>query len=511
MNFDELLSGESQTVEYKKERSASSKSYVKTVVAFANACGGNLVFGVDDKTHEVLGIPDERVLEDMDAIANAIMDSVEPQVLPEITVKSASGKNLILVEVPVGRQCPYYLKSEGVEGGVYVRVGATTRHADLEWARMLSQECAQGGYDRLVRRGRTVTDEQIDALCERMYEVAVSRASEERRGLIRRVARAQLLSWGLLRERDGEMLPTNAFLALTGDPEVVRPLQCAVFKDDSRAVFLDRRDIEGDLMAQIDGAYLYALEKMNMGADLGGVVRRDVYEIPGWSVREVITNAVLHRSYIEGSPTQVALYSDRLEVSSPGGIVRGFSLDRALSGESCPRNGALAQAFLYMGLIESWGSGIPRVRRELAEAGLREPEFVDVDGRMRVNLWRPTAEEFAARLRGETAPAASDGADGGPSDAAVQAAKTDRKPIETDRTDGKPIETDRKPIETDRGALVVSYLKEHEDAGISELAEVLGLGKDRAKAVVRDMVSRGLVAKVGDKRYARYVLPEGEN
>ncbi len=500
MTLDTLLSGESQTVEYKKERSASSKGYVKTVVAFANARGGTLVFGVDDKTHEVVGIPDERVLEDMDAIANAVMDSVAPQVLPEITVKSVQGKNLILVEVPVGRQCPYYLKSEGLENGVYVRVGATTRHADLEWSRMLSQECAQGGYDRLVRRGRTVGEEQVEALCERMHEVAVSRASEERRGLIRQVTKSQLLSWGLLCEREGEILPTNAFLALTGDPEVVRPLQCAVFKDDSRAVFLDRRDIEGDLMAQIDGAYLYALEKMNMGADLGGVVRRDVYEIPAWSVREVITNAVLHRSYIESTPTQVALYADRLEVSSPGGIVRGFSLDRALSGESCPRNGALAQAFLYMGLIESWGSGIPRVKRELAEAGLAEPEFSDLDGRMRVNLWRPSAEEFAARLRGESVPSATDRT-------AEKPIETDRKPIEGAE---KPIETDRKPIACNRDALVVAYLAEHGDAGIAELADILGLGKDRAKAVVRDMVTRGVVLKVGERRYARYALPEAQ-
>ena len=143
VDIGELLSGESQTVEYKVERPASAKSYIKTVVAFANARGGILVFGVDDKTREVVGVPSEKVFQDADAIANAIADSVSPQIFPEITVKCARDKNLILVEVPVGRQCPYYVKSEGLETGVYVRMGATTRRADLEWARMLSQECAQ--------------------------------------------------------------------------------------------------------------------------------------------------------------------------------------------------------------------------------------------------------------------------------------------------------------------------------------------------------------------------------
>lgn len=494
MDVEMLLSGESKAVEYKAERPGNSKSYVKSVVAFSNARGGVIVFGVDDKTREIIGIPSDRVFSDMDAISNAVMDSVAPQVMPDISVTTVRGKTLILLEVPAGRSCPYYIKSEGLENGVYVRVGATTRHADLEWARVLGQECASGGFDRLPRRGATVTEDQINALCERMYEVALSRASEDRRGFIRKVSKSQLVSWGVLCERDGELLPTNAFLILTGDSELVRPLQCAVFKDDSRATFLDRRDVSGDLMAQIDGAYLYALEKMNMGADLDGVVRRDVYEIPAWSVREVITNAVLHRSYVERSSTQVALYADRLEVSSPGGVVRGFTLERAMQGESRPRNEALAQAFLYMNLIESWGSGIPRVNRECAEAGLRKPEFADIDGLLRVNLWRPSADEFAARLRHE------------------QPMRTDRQSMAVDRqsiaVDGQSIEVGVLPKASDRDKAVLELVGNGGEASASELAESLGLSKSRMRAVLQEMAGRGLIVKVGDKRYTRYVLPQ---
>ena len=92
MEIEELLAGESQTIEYKLERPVSSKAYIKTVVAFANARGGTLVFGVDDKTREVVGVPSEKVFQDADAIANAIADSIAPQVLPEITVKCARGR-----------------------------------------------------------------------------------------------------------------------------------------------------------------------------------------------------------------------------------------------------------------------------------------------------------------------------------------------------------------------------------------------------------------------------------
>lgn len=494
MDIEKLLAGESKAVEYKAERSGNSKSYVKSVVAFSNARGGVIVFGVDDEAHEILGIPSDKVFSDMDAIANAVMDSVAPQVMPDITVTTVHGKSLILLEVPAGRACPYYIKSEGIENGVYVRVGATTRHADLEWSRMLGQECASGGFDRLPHRGATVTEDQIDALCERMYEVALSRASMDRHGLIHKVTKSQLISWGLLCERDGELLPTNAFLILTGSPELVKPLQCAVFKDDSRTTFLDRRDISGDLMSQIDGAYLYALEKMNMGADLRGVVRRDVYEIPAWSVREVITNAVLHRSYVERSSTQVALYADRLEIGSPGGVVRGFSLERAMRGESRPRNEALAQAFLYMNLIESWGSGIPRVNRECVEVGLREPEFTDIDGFLRVNLWRPSADEFAARLRHEQ-----------PMETDRQSISVDRQSIEVDR---QSIEVSALPGASDRDGAILEIMRERGEVTASELAELFGLSKSRMRAVLQEMAEHGLIVKVGDKRYARYMLPQ---
>ena len=500
MDVDKLLSGESQTVEYKAQRLPRSKSYARTVVAFANARGGTLVFGVDDKTRELVGIPDEQVFQEMDAITNAIMDSVEPQIIPEVTLRSVHGKSLILVEVPVGRQCPYFLKSEGLEKGVYVRVGASTRHADLEWIRELTQECAPGGFDRLVRRGFSVSGDDIARLCDRMYEVALSRSTGPEVANIRRVTKSQLLSWGVLVNHEGETLPTNAFLILTGNDEAVRPLQCAIFKDDSRAVFLDRRDITGDIMTQIEGSYHYVLEKMNMGADLGGVVRRDVYELPTWSVREVITNAVLHRSYVERSSVQVALHSDRLEVSSPGGIMRGFSLDRAMSGESRPRNEALAQAFLYMRLIEGWGSGIPRVSREFEERGMRAPKFQDNDGRFRVSLWRPSPDGFASYLRDGMSRADNRGVrlgsfDGRPMEAGGQTMPVDRQ----------ATRVDRKLMEVDRSALVLSYLQGHGPVRAADVSEFLGLSRSHTRTILRGMAQQGFIQKLGDKRYARYV------
>ena len=498
--LDELLSGESQTVEYKVRRSPNAKSYLKSVVAFANARGGTLVFGVDDKTREVVGIPADEVFTEMDAIANAIMDSIEPQMLPEITLRTVDGKSLMLVDVPAGRQCPYFIKTDGIENGTYVRVGATSRHADLDWVRELTQECAPEGFDRLVRRGFVITDERIETLCERMYEVARSHADTNRRGTLRKPTVSQLLTWGILKERDGEVLPTNAFLILEGDRELVAPLQCALFKGSSRATFLDRRDIAGDVMSQVEGAFQFVLEKMNMGADLGGVVRRDVFELPEWSVREAITNAVVHRSYVERSSVQVALYDDRLEVSSPGGIVRGFSLDRALSGQSRPRNEALAQAFLYMGLIEGWGSGIPRIIHEFEERGLRAPKFQDIDGMLRVNMWRPTTEQFAAFLHGwavtDSSGLAPDNKDN----------KSDNKDIKDNKSDNKL--GGRQDVTSEEEALL-ALIREDPSITQARMAELLGLSRSTVALMLARLQQAGLVRREGSRKAGTWVVVDG--
>ena len=503
--LDELLSGESQTVEYKVRRSSNAKGYLKSVVAFANARGGTLVFGVDDKTREVVGIPTDEVFTEMDAIANAIMDSIEPQMLPEITLRTVDGKSLILVDVPAGRQCPYFIKTDGIENGTYVRVGATSRHADLDWVRELTQECAPEGFDRLVRRGFAITDERIETLCERMYEVARSHADTNRRGTLRKPTVSQLLTWGILKERDGEVLPTNAFLILEGDRELVVPLQCALFKGSSRATFLDRRDIAGDVMSQVEGAYQFVLEKMNMGADLGGVVRRDVFELPEWSVREAITNAVVHRSYVERSSVQVALYDDRLEVSSPGGIVRGFSLDRALSGQSRPRNEALAQAFLYMGLIEGWGSGIPRIMHEFEERGLRAPEFQDIDGMLRVNMWRPTAEQFAAFLHGWAVTDSSGLAPDNNSDNNSDN-KSDNKDIKDNKSDNK---LDGRQDVTSEEEVLLALIREDPSITQARMAELLGLSRSTVALMLARLQQTGLVRREGSRKAGTWVAVDG--
>lgn len=128
--MEEILAGESKNIEFKEDLPEKSIKYMKSVIAFANGIGGKIVFGIADKTGEVLGFDRQDVFKKMDAIANAVSDSCEPAIIPDITAQTIDGQTVIVVEIAEGRQRPYYLKALGRESGVYVRVAGTTRLAD---------------------------------------------------------------------------------------------------------------------------------------------------------------------------------------------------------------------------------------------------------------------------------------------------------------------------------------------------------------------------------------------
>lgn len=97
-----LLNGESKNVEYKLLPPSKSINYTKTAVAFANGQGGCLVFGIEDQTLRVAGIAEDRVFTVMDAISDAIVDSCEPLIVPDITMHDVDGKTVIVAEIAPG-------------------------------------------------------------------------------------------------------------------------------------------------------------------------------------------------------------------------------------------------------------------------------------------------------------------------------------------------------------------------------------------------------------------------
>lgn len=297
------------------------------------------------------------------------------------------------MEIFIGRQRPYYIKSLGREQGVYIRVAGTSRPADEYMIKELLLEGSNRSFDQVACVGLKVTDDEVDELCRSLKETALRYAhSEEERSRVKAVTVRQLLSWGVLQEREGEIIPTNAYAILTGNDALPVAIQCGVFKGETKAIFVDRREFDGKVQEQIEEAFQFVLRNIHLGARFQGIYRQDVYEIPPDAIRELIINAVVHRSYLDHGNIQVAVYDNRLEITSPGKLPMGQTIERMIEGYSRIRNEALANAFSYMNLIEHWGSGIPRINQQLREVGLRELEFIGGDTDLRINIYRGQSE-----------------------------------------------------------------------------------------------------------------------
>lgn len=383
MTVEEIARGESKNVEFKVMLPKDSEKYIKSIIAFANTQGGQLIIGIDDRTREVVGVDADILFQTMDSISNTVSDACTPQIVPNVELQTVDGKTVIVVTVAPGPNRPYYLKSKGRDAGTFIRVAGTSRPAHPEKIKDLEMEGARISWDELACVGYQVTEEAVNKLCDDIMEY------RQRAGLSKReVTEAQLVNWKLLRKADGSYAASNAFVLLTSDYFPFSRTQCAVFKGTERVIFLDKREFSGPLYQQIEEATNFVLRNIRLGATIEGLLRRESYEFPVEAIREMIINAHCHRCQTDESCVQVAVYDDRLEVTSPGGLYNGLTYEDALNGHSKLRNRAIANVFNQMGLIEAWGTGIKRIMKLADMYGLPSPEIQAFDSMFRVNLYR---------------------------------------------------------------------------------------------------------------------------
>lgn len=355
--------------------------------------------------------------------------------------------------------------------GTYVRVSGTTRHVEGYMLKELILEGENRYFDSQIYQNMTISDSEIDQFCRNMKEIAIKNTwKDSEKAKVRDVTKNVLISWGVLQEEAGRVYPTNAYALLTGRMLQQPAIQCGVFKGTNRAHFVDRREFGGSVQEQMEAAYQYVLEKINMGMTIKGMYRQDVYELPTDSIREMIANAVAHRSYLEPGNIQVALFDDRLEVTSPGMLLNNVTISKMMAGYSKPRNPAIARAFAYMKIIEKWGTGIPRLFEACEEYGLPKPELIDFDGDFRINMYRKRETN-----------------------------------IETDRKTNTNTETNMK-TNTETADRIMAIMKEHPGITVKKIAEQLGLSVGGVRYHVNKMKKDGLVKHIGSSKKGTWFI-----
>ena len=472
---DTMFSGESKNIEYKVSLPDKNEKYMKTIVAFANTQGGKLIVGVDDKTHQVVGVENDILFPLMDGIANAVSDSCEPQIIPDIEPQTIDGKTVIVVTVEAGKNRPYYLKSKGKDNGTYIRVAGTSRQAFPEKIKELEMEGARISWDELTCVGYPVSEEATEKLC-RDIEKFRKKAGMSKHS----VKKEQLINWKILKQSEGQLLATNAYALLTSDYFSFSKTQCAVFKGTDRAVFLDKREFTGPIYMQIEEAVDFVLRNIRLGATIDGLVRKEKYELPPEAIREMIINAHCHRNLLDESCVQIAIYDDRLEVTSPGGLYNGLTYEEVMNGHSKIRNKGIANIFSQMGLVEAWGSGIKRILNEAEEYGLPKPRFQEFDNMFRVELFRnpyPMTDDKEKHRR-----------------SIGEASEKHRRSI------GEASEKQRKADLNDTQQKIVKLLSENPQLSAVKLAEKIGAASRNIENNIKMLKEYGILIRHGSPK-----------
>ncbi len=339
-----------------------SSTFLKTVSAYSNYNDGEIIFGIDDNGNMV-GI--ESAKEESLRIENMINDSIVPVPNFAIKVKEIGSKTVILVEVKKGKDTPYYYKRMA-----YKRADTSTVEVDRFELRRLAME------------GINIDDEERKATLQDLsFSTLESRLREE--------AGIENLNLDILKtlnlfNKDGYYNIAGELLADKNDM-IFAGIDIVKFGKDINKILYRETISNKSLLIQFDRA-IEIFEQYYIFEEIEGYIRIKKELIPKEAFRESLANAIVHRVWDTNAYIQIAMYEDRIEINSPGGLPAGISKEEYLNANiSILRNPIIAGVFNRLNIIEKFGTGIARINVEYIHS-IPKPDFDVSENRIRIIL-----------------------------------------------------------------------------------------------------------------------------
>ena len=396
MNAQELLESltlldENERIEAKRAQDVG-KSLLETICAFANEPGmdgGWLLLGVapDEQAlfpgYAVEGVTDpDKLSAD---IASQCASVFNMPLRVDIRTESLEGKPVIVVSVPEAapQAKPIYFKSTGLPRGAFRRIGSTDQRCTEDDLEALYASRQHESFDAGLVAGAELDDLDEKVIAD--YRAARAEANPDAEEL--RWADLELLQAlnAVRRDASGAWKPTVAGLLLFGTAVALRrsfpmtrvdyirvPGREWVPHPERRFDTVELRAPMFSLLRRIQAAILDDLPK-SFGLEEGQLQRSDQPVIPLRALREVLVNALMHRSYRAHAPVQVIRYANRLEIRNPGFSLK--SRDHLGEPGSMSRNPHIAAVLHETRFAETKGSGIRAIREAMDKAGLVPPLF----------------------------------------------------------------------------------------------------------------------------------------
>jgi ATP-dependent DNA helicase RecG len=361
---------ESITLEFKHEIPPDLRKIYRTVIGFANRFGGKIIIGVEN-SGVICGVPESHADRTLETLAKSIYESCSPPILPQVYFQRIQERTIVVIEVSPGNQKPYYLKSLGVNDGVFIRTGRSTIRATPE----LHDELAWASRGRSPD-SRPIYNASVDDIDSSAFKHFLAQRHQQASKIPQLLA---LRNYGVLLQEHGQDLPTTGGILLFGkDPQKYLSEAFVIvteYEGSKGRNVIATRDCTGTIFAQYSSAYEFILSKLNYSFVITARRRKDICEIPEVAIREILVNAIVHRNYQTAAPTKVSIYRDRIEIFSPGGFPGPLDPLNLKSGLTYIRNTIITRAFREVGLIQKLGSGFLTVFDSYLTADLPEPKI----------------------------------------------------------------------------------------------------------------------------------------
>jgi ATP-dependent DNA helicase RecG len=436
---------------------ADSDVIAETLVAFANTEGGTIIFGLKED-----GEPASKKIEaqTLEKALKAADTACNPPVVVGTWEQIESEKGtLFTLRVP--RSIELHALSDG---RVLIRSGVKNRPLGGQEILKLASAKSTGDYELEVVPGATMDDFSNKIITEYLTK----RAERTKRPYNGKIA-------DLMKEigavNDEGKATVSGILLFAEYPQHWLPQSSVVFAkfvgktprgENGLAGYTRREELTGPLPRLIENSWNLIWSEMAVSAVVKGLEREETYEYPQFAVREAIVNAICHRDYrLKGRRIEIRMYSDRLEVISPGGLP-GFITVENIVDEHFSRNPRIVNGLFQWGYIEELGLGIDRMMEVMQQAGHKPPYF---DAR---------PYSFAVTLYNE---------------------RERQKPPEWARNTNH------------RQARALQYIREHGSITNREYRSLCqGVSAETLRLDLADMVEQGILLKVGSKKGTYYIL-----
>ena len=322
---------ETNDLEFKE---SITKTFLKTVSAFANYGTGRIVFGVDD-SGATIGLSDPTA--DALRIENMINDSLDP--VPHFSLDIDENDRTVLLTVAEGKSKPYLYSKKA-----YRRADSATVEVD------------RTEFGRLVLTGRNLTFDEIASSRTDLTFSLLSQRLMEHLGLTA-FDENSLRTLGLL-NADGTYTKAAEIFS---DRNGLAGIDIVKFGDNISEL-LDRKTVAGEsILGQYDAA-LEMYERYCTYETVSQAARKRVERAPFEAFREAVANALVHRTWDVAANVTISIHSNRVVIVSPGGLPSGVAAEDYLGGGiSIPRNPIVANIFFRLDYIEQFGTGIARI------------------------------------------------------------------------------------------------------------------------------------------------------